>query len=205
MQQGKLAVISGFSGVGKGTVVKRLVAERGYELSVSATTRAPREGEVDGREYYFIDRETFEARIAEGDFLEWARYVDNYYGTPRRFTMDKLAAGKNVILEIEAQGAFKVKEQYEEALLIFMVPPSMAELKARLIGRGTETEEVICRRLRRAMEELELARSYDRLIVNDTVEACVDRLDAMICRGEGLRPGETDLLDHLKAEGEKLF
>ena len=132
MQQGKLAVISGFSGVGKGTVVKRLVAERGYELSVSATTRAPREGEMDGREYYFIDRETFEARIAEGDFLEWARYVDNYYGTPRRFTMDKLAAGKNVILEIEAQGAFKVKEQYEEALLIFMVPPSMAELKARL-------------------------------------------------------------------------
>ena len=179
--------------------------ERGYELSVSATTRAPREGEVDGREYYFIDRETFEARIAEGDFLEWARYVDNYYGTPRRFTMDKLAVGKNVILEIEAQGAFKVKEQYEEALLIFMVPPSMAELKARLIGRGTETEEVICRRLRRAMEELELARSYDRLIVNDTVEACVDRLDAMIYRGEGLRPGETDLLDRLKAEGEKLF
>lgn len=205
MEQGKLAVISGFSGVGKGTVVKKLVAEKGYELSISATTRTPREGEQNGREYYFITKEEFESRIAEKDFLEYARYVENYYGTPRSFTMERLEQGRDVILEIEAQGAFKVKEQYEDAILIFMVPPSMEELKTRLTGRGTETEEIIHKRLCRAMEELELARRYDYLIVNDTVEQCMEKLDRLIQQGTGIRPQESGLLDQLKEEGLRIL
>ena len=205
MKQGRLAVISGFSGVGKGTVVKKLVEEKGYELSVSATTRAPREGERHGREYYFISHEEFEHRIQEGDFLEWAQYVENYYGTPRRFTLERLEQGRDVILEIEAQGAFRVKEQYADAMLIFMIPPSMAELKRRLEGRGTETPEVIAKRLRRAMEELELARKYDYLVENDTIEQCMQQLDDMIQCGGGLRPAQTDRLDRLKEEGQALL
>jgi guanylate kinase len=205
MKQGKLAVISGFSGVGKGTVVKKLVAEKGYQLSISATTRAPREGEQHGREYYFITKEDFEKRIAEQDFLEYARYVDNYYGTPRSFTMERLEAGQDVILEIEAQGAFKVKEQYPEAMLIFMLPPSMTELKSRLIGRGTESDEVIAKRLHRAMEELELARHYDYLIVNDTVESCAERLDQLIQTGDGQTSNPAALLDQLRDEGKRIL
>ena len=144
-KRGSLLVISGFSGVGKGTVAKKLVEKYGYSLSISATTRQPREGEVDD----------FKNLIDYNGFIEYARYVDNYYGTPRKFVEDELAAGHNVILEIEVQGAFNIKKQYEDALLIFITAPSAAAIKERLVGRGTESEEVINKRLNRAKEESE--------------------------------------------------
>ncbi len=205
MEKGTLTIVSGFSGAGKSTVVKELVAAGGYELSISATTRKPREGEADGRDYYFISVEEFERRIREDDFLEWVRYVDNYYGTPYSFTREKLDAGKNVILEIEAQGAFKVRSRIPEARLVFMLPPSMTELKRRLVGRGTESNEVVEARLRRAVEELELARSYDRLMVNVSVEDSVKLLDMIIKDDFGRRPDYDDLLDRLKEESKGLL
>ena len=205
MEKGTLTIVSGFSGAGKSTVVRQLVAGGDYELSVSATTRSPREGEVDGREYYFISEEEFKRRIDENDFLEWVRYVDHYYGTPYSFTREKLDAGKNVILEIEAQGAYKVKARIPEAKLIFMLPPSMTELKRRLVGRGTESEEVVLARLRRAMEELELARSYDRLMINVSIADSVHLLDMIIKEDYGRGPASDDLLDRMKEEGKALL
>ena len=149
MKKGALVILSGFSGVGKGTVAKRLVEKYGYSLSVSATTRQPREGEVDGRDYFFKTEEEFRNLIDYNGFIEYARYVENFYGTPRKFVEDELNAGHNVILEIEVQGAFAIREQYEDALLIFITAPSAGEIKNRLIGRGTESEEVIAKRLSR--------------------------------------------------------
>src|SRR5699024_1520486 len=135
---------SGFSGAVKGTVMKRLMEKYdNYALSISATTRKPREGEQDGREYFFKETEEFEKMIAQDELIEYARYVDNYYGTPRSYVEEQLAAGKDVILEIEIQGALKVKEKFPETLLIFITPPNAAELKRRLVGRGTETMDVI--------------------------------------------------------------
>ena len=136
-KKGFLIVISGFSGVGKGTVVKRLVQDYGYSLSISATTRAPREGEVDGREYYFKTKEDFMNLIDYNGFIEWAQYVENYYGTPRKFVEDEMAKGHDVILEIEVQGAMNVREQYPDAILIFITAPSAKGLRERLAGRGT--------------------------------------------------------------------
>ena len=152
-KKGLLIVISGFSGAGKGTVVKRLVEDYGYSLSVSATTRQPREGEVDGKDYYFKSVDEFRNLIDYNGFIEWAQYVDNYYGTPRKFVEDEMNAGHDVILEIEVQGAMNVKKQYEDAVLIFITAPSAGELKNRLVGRGTENEDVINKRLKRAAEE----------------------------------------------------
>ena len=146
-KKGSLIVISGFSGVGKGTVVKKMVAEYGYSLSVSATTRAPREGEVDGREYYFKSVDEFRNLIDYNGFIEWAQYVENYYGTPRKFVEDEMAKGHDVILEIEVQGAMNVREQYPDAILIFITAPSAKGLRERLAGRGTESEEVIDKQL----------------------------------------------------------
>lgn len=146
-KKGSLLVISGFSGVGKGTAAKRLVEKYGYSLSVSATTRKPRTGEVDGREYFFKTEAEFKNLIDYNGFIEYARYVDNYYGTPRKFVEEELAAGHNVILEIEVQGAFNIKKQYDDALLIFITAPSAQAIRERLIGRGTESEEVIHKRL----------------------------------------------------------
>ena len=154
-KKGSLIVISGFSGVGKGTVVKKMVAEYGYSLSVSATTRAPREGEVDGREYYFKSVDEFRNLIDYNGFIEWAQYVENYYGTPRKFVEDEMAKGHDVILEIEVQGAMNVREQYPDAILIFITAPSAKGLRERLAGRGTESEEVIDKRMQRAVEESE--------------------------------------------------
>ena len=151
-KRGSLLVISGFSGVGKGTAAKRLVEKYGYSLSVSATTRKPRPGEVNGREYFFKSEDEFKNLIDYNGFIEYARYVDNYYGTPRKFVEEELAAGHNVILEIEVHGAFNIKKQYEDALLIFITAPSAQAIKERLIGRGTESEEVIHKRLERAKE-----------------------------------------------------
>ena len=203
--RGELAVISGFSGVGKGTAVKQLLqAYPDYVLSVSATTRDMRPGEIPGVSYHYITNQAFEERIARGEFLEWARYVDHYYGTLAPWVMDNLSAGRSVILEIEAEGAFQVKRQYPEALLIFMLPPSMKVLEERLIGRGTEAAEVIQKRLKKAAgEELERAREYDFLIVNDDLDTCVAQLHRLIQTRQGVKPAETDLLDRLAAEAKE--
>ena len=179
--KGLLLVISGFSGAGKGTVVKRLLEQHNdYALSISATTRSPREGEQNGREYFFKTKEEFEKMIEASELIEYARYVDNYYGTPRFYVEEMLAKGKNVILEIEIQGAMQIKAKNPEAVLVFVTPPSFEELRNRLVGRGTETADVIESRLRRASEEAEGMPSYDYILVNDQVEDCVDRLHQII-------------------------
>lgn len=181
MSKGVLAVVSGFSGAGKGTVMKALLKEYDdYALSISVTTRSPRPGEEDGREYFFRTREEVEKMIAEDQLLEYAEYVGNYYGTPRFYVEDMLARGKNVILEIELQGAMQIKQKNPEAVLVFITPPSFEELKNRLIGRGTETEEVINSRLARAAEEAEEMDKYDYIVVNDQVEDCVHCLHQII-------------------------
>ena len=181
MSKGVLTVVSGFSGAGKGTVMKRLIQKYDdYALSISVTTRKPREGERDGIEYFFKTKEEVETMIENDEFLEYARYVDNYYGTPRFYVEEMLAKGKNVILEIEIQGAMQIKAKNPEAVLIFVTPPSFEELRNRLVGRGTETADVIESRLRRASEEAEGMLSYDYILVNDQVEDCVDRLHQII-------------------------
>lgn len=181
MSKGILVVVSGFSGAGKGTVMKRLLEKyMDYALSVSATTRNPREGEVDGREYFFRTKEEFEKLIEEDALIEYAQYVGNYYGTPRSYVEEQLSQGKNVILEIEIQGAMKVKEKIPEALLVFVTPPTVEELKNRLVGRGTETEDVIADRLARAAEEAEGMGEYDYILVNDDLEECVENLHQII-------------------------
>ena len=181
MSKGVLSVVSGFSGAGKGTVMKRLIQKYDdYALSISVTTRNPREGERDGIEYFFKTKEEVEAMIENDEFLEYARYVDNYYGTPRFYVEEMLAKGKNVILEIEIQGAMQIKAKNQEAVLVFVTPPSFEELRNRLIGRGTETADVIESRLKRASEEAEGMPSYDYILVNDQVEDCVDRLHQII-------------------------
>ena len=180
--KGILAVVSGFSGAGKGTLMKALLSGYAdqYALSISATTRGPREGEVDGREYFFKTKEQFEQMIAEDALIEHACYVGNYYGTPKSYVMEQLEAGKNVILEIEIQGALAVKEKFPDTLLLFVTPPSAAELEHRLRGRGTETEEVIKNRLKRAVEEAEYMDRYDYILVNDDLETCVKEMHELI-------------------------
>ena len=181
MSEGVLTVVSGFSGAGKGTVMKRLIQKYDdYAVSISVTTRNPREGERDGIEYFFKTKEEVEAMIENDEFLEYARYVDNYYGTPRFYVEEMLAKGKNVILEIEIQGAMQIKAKNQEAVLVFVTPPSFEELRNRLVGRGTETADVIESRLKRASEEAEGMPSYDYILVNDQVEDCVDRLHQII-------------------------
>ena len=152
-KKGVLTVVSGFSGAGKGTLMKALLEKYEYGLSISATTRAPRDGELNGREYFFLSKEQFEEMIAKKELIEWAKYGDNYYGTPKAYVEEQLSVGKNVILEIEIQGALNVKEMFPDALLIFVTPPTAKELKERLIGRGTEDIATIEKRLTRALEE----------------------------------------------------
>lgn len=181
MNRGILVVVSGFSGAGKGTLMKRLMEKYDdYALSVSVTTRSPREGEREGREYFFRTREEFEELIAQDQLIEYARYVDNYYGTPREYVDNQLSAGKDVILEIEIQGALKVKEKMPDTLLLFVTAPSAHELKGRLQGRGTESPELIKERLERACEEAEGISGYDYLLVNEELETCVDVMHEII-------------------------
>lgn len=176
MNQGRLIIISGFSGTGKGTLVKRMMKENeDYRLSVSRTTRQPRIGEIDGVHYIFSTDEEFQRLIETNGFIEYAGYVGHYYGTPRAFVEDNLADGKTVILEIEMQGALKVKEQYPDAFLIFLLPPSFKELRRRLVERGTEDMEVIEERLARAKEEMKYMFEYDYYLVNDDLEECLEK------------------------------
>jgi len=181
MAQGLLIVLSGPSGVGKGTVCSRLrglLPELVY--SVSATTRPPREGEVDGVHYYFKTREQFRAMIEADELLEWAEYVGNYYGTPKSVVQRTIGEGKDIILEIDVQGALKVKERFPESLLIFLLPPSLEELKRRIVGRGTETEAAIRSRMAAAVEELKLMKHYDYAVVNDTPDSACGRIQSIM-------------------------
>ena len=181
-RKGILIVVSGFSGSGKGTLMKKLLSgyPDTYALSISATTRAPREGERHGKEYFFISKDEFEKMIAKGELIEYAKYVENYYGTPREYVEKKLEEGRDVILEIEIQGALKVKKAFPDTLLLFVTPPSAEELKQRLVGRGTETMDVIRSRMDRACEEAEGMDSYDYLIVNDELDTCVKEMHEII-------------------------
>ena len=198
--RGSLIVISGFSGVGKGTVVKRLVSDYGYELSISATTRSPRAGEEHGREYFFMDKSEFENLIDYGGFIEWTQYVENYYGTPRKFVEDEMAKGHDVILEIEVQGAMNVREQYPDAILIFITAPSAKGLRERLAGRGTESEDVINKRMQRAVEESEDMQQYDYIVVNDDLDTCVHSVHSIIVGRKCLRENNLDFMEEIKKE-----
>ena len=181
MRKGILIVVSGFSGAGKGTLMKELLKNYdNYALSISMTTRNPRPGETDGKEYFFSTRENFEKKIAEDGLIEYAEYCGNYYGTPRAYVEQQLEAGKDVILEIEIQGALKVKEKFPDTLLLFVTPPSAEELKSRLVGRGTETIEVIDARMSRAVEESEGVEAYDYLVINDVLEECTKEIHQIV-------------------------
>ena len=188
VKRGILTVVSGFAGTGKGTVVKELCRRFPDEfvLSVSATTRPPRPREVDGREYFFKTAEQFEEMIRDGQLLEYANYVGNYYGTPRPYVEEQLKKGRNVILEIEIKGAYQIREIFPEALLIFLMPPDAAELRRRLTGRNTESPEVITQRLLKACIEAGECRNYDYLLVNDRVDSCAEKL-AQIVRMQSMR------------------
>ena len=180
-QTGVMVVISGFSGVGKGTIIRNLMEKyKNYALSISATSRAPRAGEKEGVHYFFKTREEFEAMIQEEKLIEYAQYVNNYYGTPADYVFAQMEAGKDVILEIEVQGALQIKEKYPQAVLIFIAPPTAEELKRRLTGRGTESEETIQARLAQGANESKDMDRYDYIIVNDKLEHCVTQLHKLI-------------------------
>ena len=173
MSKGLLIVVSAPSGCGKGTLLAEVLKKDNFYYSVSATTRAPREGEVNGVNYHFTSKEDFEKLIASGGVLEYAQYCGNYYGTPRKAVEDKLAEGKDVILEIEVQGAMKIKQSCPEAVFVFILPPSVETLKERLEKRGTETADVIAKRVAEARGEIEKAYNYDYVIVNDDLDTAV--------------------------------
>ncbi|MBO4799485.1 MAG: guanylate kinase [Lachnospiraceae bacterium] len=212
---GKLVVVSGFSGAGKGTVIKATLEKYpNYSLSISATTRKPREGEVNGREYFFKTIEEFEKMIADDMLVEYAQYVGNYYGTPKDYVFEQMAEGRDVILEIEIQGAMKMKEKFPESLLFFMTPPSGAELMDRLKGRGTEDEATIRSRMKRALEEAEGVGAYDFVLINETIETCAKELNDTVQKTkekdykgapEKERLEGIDLINKIKAELEGLL
>lgn len=179
-REGMLVIISGPSGSGKGTVVKELVQKENFALSVSATTRTPRTGEKEGVHYYFYDKETFEKMKNQNELLEWAEFCGNYYGTPKKYVEQKMTEGKNVILEIEVQGALQIKKLYSDCILVFLVPPDIKELEKRLTQRGTEDKQTINRRMNRAIEEMEFVPQYDYIVINDTVEAATEAICAIV-------------------------
>jgi guanylate kinase len=179
--KGLLIIVSGPSGAGKGTICKELIQrDDSIVVSVSATTRAPRNAEVDGKSYHFITKQMFESMIENGGFLEYAEVYDNYYGTPKDFVIEKITNGENVLLEIDIQGALQVKQKYPEGIFVFVLPPSMETLKNRIVGRGSETPESLEKRMSSAYQEIEQIKNYDYFIVNDTVEHSTDVLQAII-------------------------
>ena len=181
MAPGRLTVITGPSGVGKGTLVARLLAKHpSIWLSVSATTRAPRQGELPGQSYFFLNREQFELQVAEAGFLEWAEFAGNLYGTPRNAVEEQLAAGRPVLLEIELEGARQVRHSFPAGFQIFVRPPSFAELERRIRSRGTDSEEAIGRRLQRAQVELAAAEEFDAILVNDDLDQALAALEAQM-------------------------
>lgn len=187
-------------------MVKKLVNEYdGYALSVSATTRKPRPGEEDGREYFFLQKEQFEDKIAANGLIEYACYCDHYYGTPREYVERQLESGKDVILEIEIQGALKIREQYSGALLLFVMPPSAEELRRRLVGRGTESKEVIDQRMHRAAEEAEGIEEYEYIVVNDDLDLCVRQLHEIITAAHHTPGRNREFIQNIRTEleGEK--
>ncbi len=186
-RKGMLVIISGPSGSGKGTVVKKLDPSLNYALSISMTTRKMREGEVNGRDYFFCTVEEFNELRKQGDFLEHAAFCGNYYGTPRSYVVEQINHGKAVVLEIDVNGALQVKEKFPEAVLIFLIPPTMDILADRLIKRNTENKETIEDRLRRAREEVQLIDKYDYLVINDEVNNAVERINSIVI-AESLRP-----------------
>lgn len=201
MDRGILVVVSGFSGAGKGTIMKRITEKYdNYALSVSATTREPREGEVEGKSYFFVRKERFEKMIDEDELLEYAKYVEHYYGTPRKFVEDCLNQGKDVILEIEIQGALKIKKRYPESLLVFLAPPSAEELRKRLMGRKTENEETIHKRLCRAIVEAEGVEAYDYILVNENVDTCTEKLHNLIRASHDRVEAHLDLIEKIRKD-----
>lgn len=180
--RGLLIVIAGPSGVGKGTICRELLRNYGknLELSISVTTRKPRDGEAEGVHYFFRDMEEFFRMVENGELIEFAKVHDNYYGTPKKYVMEKLEEGKNVILEIDVQGAVKVKEIFDEAVLIFVIPPTFADLKKRIEGRGTETKKDICKRLKNAYDEISHAVNYDYIIVNDDIKDAAVKINCIL-------------------------
>jgi len=180
-KKGLLIVLSGPSGAGKGTICKALMEkEKDLKLSISATTRPPRSGEIEGKNYFFKTEEEFEKMIENDSFLEWAKVYDHYYGTPKDFVLKNLDEGNDVVLEIDIQGALKIKEKFPEGIFIFILPPSMEELKNRIKKRGTETEEEIIKRFKSAYEELNYVSRYNYVVINDSIEEAVEKIRAII-------------------------
>lgn len=204
MSKGILTVISGFSGAGKGTVVKKLLEKSDdFCLSISMTTRDPRPGEEDGISYFFVTKEKFEETIAANGLIEYAQFAGNYYGTPRKYVEEKLAEGKNVILEIEMQGARNIRKLYPDSLMLFITPPTADELERRLRSRGTETEEKIRARLSRAYEESEGIDLYDFIIINDDLDKCVSDVFESIETAKRQPVRNEDFIGDLKKGLEK--
>lgn len=201
MHKGILIVLSGFSGAGKGTLMKKLMETYdNYALSISMTTRAPRPGEQDGREYFFSTREVFEEKIAQNGLIEYAEYCGNYYGTPRDYVETQLEAGRDVILEIEIQGMRKVKQMFPQMLPLFVTPPSAAELERRLRGRGTETEEVIRKRLCTAVTEAEGIEDYEYIVINDDLDACVKEIHSIVQAAKRVPARNAEFINHIRDE-----
>ena len=200
-RKGILVVVSGFSGAGKGTLMKRLLQTYdNYALSISMTTRSPEEGEENGREYFFVSKEEFEQKIGQDGLVEYACYCDNYYGTPKEYVETQLEMGKDVILEIEIQGALKIKEKFPTALLLFVMPPTAEELRRRLVGRGTETPEVIDKRLHRAGEEAQGIENYDYIVINDDLEECIKELHSIINAAHNAPSRNEDFIENMRQE-----
>jgi guanylate kinase len=204
LRKGNLFVISGPSGAGKGTIIREVLkSTQEIEISVSVTTRESRRGEVEGVNYYFKSREDFEKMAEEGGFLEYARVYDHYYGTPKEPVLKALDRGENIILEIDIQGALQVKKSYPEAIFVFILPPSMAELRQRIVSRGSETEEALKLRFASALEEISYIEKYDYYIINDTLTASARCLEAVImaerCR---IKKDVTELIENFKEELE---
>ena len=201
MNKGILIVLSGFSGAGKGTLMKELMKTYdNYALSISMTTRNPRPGEQDGREYFFSSREAFEEKIAQNGLIEYAEYCGNYYGTPKDYVEEQLAAGKDVILEIEIQGMRKVKQMFPQMLPLFVTPPSAEELARRLRGRGTETEEVISKRLMTAISESEGMEDYEYIVVNDDLAACVQEIHSIVQAAKSAPVRNAEFINNIREE-----